>query len=210
VSRPRRRASRAASLLVSLLVAAAACSSDAPSGPKGSRQLSIAGHAAVEQGSGTTAVIMIHGATTHKDSFYPLMPKIAGAGDWAIAYDYDSSGSGDIAEIVVYAKAHGAKRIVLVGSSLGAQNALTAADALHVAAVVTFSSEVEHAIKEPLLAIASEHDGSTATYAKHNADAAGPGSQLDIVSGSTHGIDLVHPHPEAMTTVTDWLAKTLG
>jgi pimeloyl-ACP methyl ester carboxylesterase len=152
---------------------------------------------------------MIHGATTHKDSWNSLLPVLADAGYWAIAYDYDSSKSADVAEIVAYARAHGAKRIVLAGSSLGAEHALETADPLHVDAVVNFSSEVERTIKEPLLAITSQGDGQTATYAKHNAKAAGRGSTYDIVTGSTHGIDLVHPHPEAMTAVTAWLSQIL-
>jgi hypothetical protein len=187
----------------------AACSSSEASAPKRSTNITIAGHQAVETGQGTTAVVLIHGATTHKDAFYPLMPVLAAAGDWAIAYDYNSSGNADVDKIVAYARAHGATTIVLCGSSLGAERALESADALHVDAVVNFSSEIERTIKEPLLAIASLHDGQTATYARHNVSVAGPGSQLDVVSGSTHGIDLVHPHPEAMKTVTTWLAQVL-
>ena len=102
------------------------------------------------------------------------------------------------------------RQIVLVGSSLGAQHALESADSLHVNAVVAFSAEVERTVKEPLLAIASQHDGSTTTYASHNVQNAGPHSQLTIVSGNTHGIDLVNPHPEVKATVTKWLATVLG
>jgi alpha-beta hydrolase superfamily lysophospholipase len=191
----------------------AACSSSA-SPPKGARTTKFAGHNAVEQGSGTTAVVMIHGKSTHKDSWFPLMPKLAAAGYWAIAYDYDSQGSGDLAEIVAYARAHGAKRLVLAGSSLGAQHALEAADALHADAVITFSSEVEHTIREPLLAIASVGDGDTVTYARHNVDTAKHSGAHDTkiveVKGSTHGIDMVNPHPEVMKVVTDWLRTVLA
>lgn len=196
--------------VIALLGAAAACSSSAASTPKGAHAFSIAGHHAVELGTGTTAVVMIHGATTHKDSFYPLMPALAAAGYWGIAYDYDSSGSADVAEIVAYARTHGAQKVVLIGSSLGAQHAMEAADSLHVNAVVAFSAEIERTVKEPLLAIASEHDGNTVTYATQNVHNAGPNSQLTIVSGNTHGIDLVNPHPEAKATVTKWLAKILA
>jgi pimeloyl-ACP methyl ester carboxylesterase len=196
---------------IALLAATAtACSSDSGAMPKGARSTKIAGHKAFEEGSGTTAVVMIHGLTTHKDSWNSLLPVLAKAGYWGIAYDYDSSKSADVAEIVAYARAHGATRIVLAGSSLGAQHALETADSLHADAVVTFSSEVERTIKEPLLAIASQGDGQTATYAKRNAAAAGPHSKSIIVAGSTHGIDLVHPHPEAMTAVTDWLSTVLA
>ncbi len=200
---------------IALLGALAGCSSSSASAPKGSRQLSIAGHAAVEMGAGrATVVVMIHGLTTHKDSWYPLMPALTTAGAWTIAYDYDSSKSADVAAIVDYAKAHGATRVVLVGSSLGAQHALESAGSLHAAAVVTFSSEVDRTIKEPLLAIASKGDGDTAAIAGRNVDQAathgGHDSQVVVVDGSTHGIDLVHPHPEVITTVVSWLGKTAG
>ena len=189
--------SRSRSLMVGI---AAACSSDPPSAPKGAHAPRSQATRRSSRVRGTTAVVMIHGATTHKDSWYPLMPQASpNAGYWAIAYDYDSSKSADVAEIVAYARAHGAKRIVLVGSSLGAEHALETADPLHVDAVVNFSSEVEHTVKEPLLAIASHGDGNTAVYAQHNVSGRGPESKVVIVNGSTHGIDLVHPHPEAMT-----------
>ncbi len=214
MSGARVRAAVPAVVIAVLIGALAGCSSSGASIPKGARRTTIAGHAAVEMGFGSTAVVMIHGLTTHKESWFPLMPRLASQGAWTIAYDYDANGqSADVAEIVAYARANGATRIVLAGSSLGAQHALEAADALHVNAVITFSSEVERTIKEPLLAIASRGDGDTATIAAHIVDEAathgGLNSEVDVVDGSTHGIDLVNPHPEAMTTVSDWLTKVL-
>ncbi len=208
-----RVACRTRAVMVCLALVAAvgfgACSKGQSSPPNGATKTTIAGHAAVQMGKGTTAIVMIHGASTHKDSFNSLLPKIAAAGDWAIAYDYNSSGSAEVDKIVAFARTHGAEHVVLIGSSLGAEHALESAGALHVDAVVTFSSEVERTVHEPLLAIASEHDGSTATYAANNVTAAGPRSRLDVVSGSTHGIDLVHPHPEVMTRLIAWLSQVV-
>ncbi len=194
--------------------ALAACASSSAPVPAGATTIEIANHAAVVMGSekATVAVVMVHGRSTHKDSWYDVMPKITGAGYRAIAYDYDATGGAGIAAVVAYERAHGAKTIVLMGSSLGAGHVLRSAiPALtHPAAVITFSAveivTIDPAI--PVFAIASKGDGNTAKNA--HAIARGVKSQELIVTGATHGVDLVHPHPEVVDAIVTWLAKTLG
>ena len=188
----------------------AQCSSNIQK-PPGLRTTTVAGHVAAELGEpqAKTAIVMVHGRSTHKDSWYPMMPKLAAAGYRTIAYDYDSSAEAEIATVVKQVRAEGAEHIVLMGSSLGAGHALRASNDCVVAAdaTITFSAvEVVASPFQPVLAIASEKDGDTTANARAIAKNQGLRSQALIIKGATHGVDLVNNHPEAIDAVVRWLA----
>ncbi len=189
------------------------CANSTATTPSGARSLTIAGHAAVEYGSvaATTVVVMVHGRTTHKDSWYPLFRQVGSAGYRAVAYDYDATGDADVRAVVQYERAHGTTTIVLMGSSLGAGHALRGGNdaTIRAVAVVSISAVAVATTIAPVLAIASLGDGATPANAREIVQRSGHGSESLIVSGSTHGVDLVHPHPEVVSAIIAWLKKTL-
>ena len=179
--------------------------------PAGLRTASVAGHASAELGDrqAKTAIVMVHGRSTHKDSWYPMMPKLAAAGYRTIAYDYDSSADAEIAAVVKQVRAEGAEQIVLMGSSLGAGHALRASNDCVVAAEATVTFSAVAVVETPLqsvLAIASKKDGDTAANARAIANNQGLQSRALVIEGATHGVDLVNHHPEAIDAVVQWLA----
>jgi putative redox protein len=188
-------------------------------GPGGSRLLGR------EMGRGTVAIVLAHGATTTKESWYAPMPAFADAGYRVLAFDSrgvgDSIGAGastdpaaraaDIEAALQYLRDTGATKVVVMGSSLGAAAALTVAGEQDVAAVVGVSpasvpSDVE-AITAPAYFVASEGDRGAA----ENARALGRrfGWPAKIVSGSVHGADLFTDHPEATLAVAAFLAEAV-
>ena len=72
-------------------------------------------------------------------------------------------------------------------------------------AVVTFSvgDNGSWSIEEPGLFIASEGDGGTADAARALADRFG--GKAVVVDGSTHGADLLEPHPEVIDEVVAFI-----
>ncbi len=178
--------------------------------PDGLRLTTIAGHSTAELGNteAPTAIVMVHGRSTHKDSWYPVMPKLVAAGYRAVAYDYDSSGDPDIAAVVQQLRGEGVGTFVLMGSSLGAGHVLRASNDCEIAAYATITFSAGEIIKvpgQPILAIASNGDGETAATARALTESQELQSKAEIVQGSTHGVDLVNGHPETIDAAVDWL-----
>jgi Alpha/beta hydrolase family len=200
---------RALSGVVLLTTFAAQCGTDIAK-PEGLRMTTLAGHSTAELGnaSATKAVVMVHGRSTHKDSWYPVMPKLAAAGYRTVAYDYDSSGDADVAAVVQQLRDDGVTEFVLMGSSLGAGHALRASRDCDVGARATITYSAVEAVDvpfQPILAVASKNDGTTAAKANEIANNQGLRSRALIIAGSTHGVDMVNGHPEAIDQVVEWL-----
>ena len=125
----------------------------------------------------------------------------------AVAFDFGSDRDGDVRAAMSYLERSGAEKIVLIGSSLGGANVLDVASHEPVAAVVTFSvsDSGTWSIDEPGLYIASEGDGDTADAARAWAERFG-GKAL-VVDGSTHGADLLKPHPEVIDEVVVFITS---
>jgi hypothetical protein len=199
-------------VLVSLSIfGVAACGDDGSEAtrPQGATETTIDAPGgeidAVEMGDGPVGVVLAHGASTTKELWYPLMPALADAGMHAVAFDFGSDREGDIRAAMSYLQDAGAEKIVLIGSSLGGSNVLDVATGDSVAAVVTFSVGDGGAwsIDEPGLYIASEGDGGTADAARALADRFD--GKAVVVDGSTHGADLLKPHPEVIAEVVTFI-----
>lgn len=204
-----RRTIRATVGIAFITTFSAQCGSDVAK-PDGLRMTTIAGHSTAELGdtNAATAIVMLHGRSTHKDSWYPMMPKLVAAGYRAVAYDYDSSGDPDIVAVIEQLRGERVGSFVLMGSSLGAGHVLRASNDCEIAAyaTITFSAgEVVDVPGQPILAIASNDDGTTAATARAISDNRGLSSRAEIIEGSTHGVDLVNDHPETIDAVVEWL-----
>jgi pimeloyl-ACP methyl ester carboxylesterase len=200
-------------LVALLLVAVAtACGQSADGGGlprRGFRSVTIQSHPAFqdEVGHPTKAVVMAHGASTHKEQWLPLLPALADAGYDAVALDLGNDRAGAVRDAIAYVRQNGATTIVLMGSSLGCEDVLTAAAHGGYAAVVTFSAVSVHTAPVPVYAVASAHEsvGPTVDIAQQIVHGSGPGSGVLVVPGGEHGVDMVQQHPGVIAQVVSWL-----
>jgi pimeloyl-ACP methyl ester carboxylesterase len=222
---PRARAWAALAVVLAVVVAACGSSGGGVAAPRGMRTVTFAGpHGSElsgrELGRGDVAVVLAHGASTDQSSWYGAMPGLARAGYRVLAFDArgvgDSTGTSsldpaaraaDIEAAVRFARRQGARRVVVMGSSLGAIATLRAARSEDFAAVVGVSPPEQPgdlaAVTAPALFVASRGD----TYPAAAARTLGEhfGRPAVIVSGSVHGADLFADHPEAVDAVVEFL-----
>jgi pimeloyl-ACP methyl ester carboxylesterase len=175
-------------------------------------------------GDGPVALVLAHGAGTDQSSWYAAMDDFADAGYRVIAFDArgvgDSDGrfstdpaarSEDIEAVVRDARRHGARKVVVMGSSLGAAAMFAAAGRDDLAAVVGVSPasipDGAGAVTEPGFFVASRGDAGPAANARELGR--GFGRPARIVDGSIHGADLFADHPEAIRAVLAFLAGTV-
>lgn len=177
--------------------------------PQAVSTVTVEGHTVAQLGSGNVAIIMLHGASTHRDSFYPYMPQLAAAGFATYSIDYPSSQLPRDAVNAVkrYAFARGATSFALMGSSLGAGYALQLND-LKPSAIVAISAVSLFPTSGVVMSIASKNDGKTAAIASDTVAVSAPGSKKLIVSGQTHGATMIHNHPEILPAIIDFLTTT--
>jgi pimeloyl-ACP methyl ester carboxylesterase len=195
--------------------------------PPGSRTVEVSGPgggrlAAVEAGpeGATGGVVLVHGASTRKELWFPLLERLADEGLRALAYDAagvgGSSGDAgvdwapDVRAVVGHLRATGVSEVVLVGSSRGAATVLEVATDDEVAGVVTFSGPGPegHQLDEPGLFLASEGDGGTAGAARALAEAF-DGAAL-VVPGDAHGADLLDDRPGELDAVVRFVVAAAG
>lgn len=165
------------------------------------------------RGSGPTGVVLAHMFPTDRTSWADLGSLLADRGYRSLAFDFrgygDSGGQRDIPEIwrdvlaaVDALRDRGARRIVLIGASMGGTASLIAASRAEVQGVITLSAaetfmglstppEVLQAVDEPKLFIAAQGDGSAAATAQTFYDTASGAKRLEIVTGVDHGTDLL-------------------
>jgi uncharacterized protein len=165
------------------------------------------------RGSGATGVVLAHMFPTDRRSWAEFASLLADRGYRSLAFDFrgygDSGGQREIPEIwrdVVAAadelRARGARRIVLVGASMGGTASLIAAAQSELNGVVTLSAagtfmglsappEVLQAVDEPKMFIAAQDDGSAATTAQTFYDTASGAKRLEVVTGADHGTEIL-------------------
>lgn len=185
-------------------------------------------------GSGATAVVLAHqedgslcawvdeGRRLAAQGFSVLLFDFAGAG--ASAERANPSAKGlrlDLAAAVKQARLLGAKRVLLMGASLGGWTVVAAAADLRpqVQAVVAVSAPTEvdgtsalsavHRLTIPVLYVASQHDPTVSaaeTRAIYAATAAKT-KQLVVVPGGFHGTTLVDLSKTARTAIEQFLHR---
>jgi len=183
-------------------------------------------------GRGTTAVVLAHQSRGNVCQWAPYARRLASLGFMAIAFDFRGNGesqerpypasrrlAGDVAAAVKVARSLGARKVVLVGASLGGSAVLVAAPNIRpaVQGVVSLSAPADFgvgldalsAVKRldvPARYAAAETDPPFADDARALYDATRTqDKQLEIVPAGGHGVDLVARPGRVRTFVEDFL-----
>ncbi len=182
-------------------------------------------------GKGTAAVVLAHQTRSDLCQWVPYARRLAGLGYLAIALDFRGAGesqnapfpsrryAGDVAAAAKVARGLGAKKVFLVGASIGASAVLVAGANVRppVDGVVSLSGGAgflgaDVAVKRltvPVLFVAGKDDTGFGSYpdeAQQLYDAtASPDKTLRIVPGVDHGVQLMSRSREARALVEDFL-----
>jgi pimeloyl-ACP methyl ester carboxylesterase len=192
----------------------------APDGTK------LAGHVF---GRGRTAVVLAHQSDGTLCQWVPYATRLARLGYLALAFDFRNAGSsqtrhypanirygGDVAGAVAEARRRGARKVFLVGGSLGGSAALQAAANVRppVAGVVSVSGGADlsnaitsvRSLKVPALYLAGSGDVDFAKDAQRLYDATPEGLRaLTILDDSRHGTALVGGNAKARQLIETFL-----
>jgi len=180
--------------------------------------------AGVVMGSGTTGVVLAHEYESDACNWLPYAKTLAQKGYTTLAFDFAGYGASDLANgtqstvadveaAAAYLRAHGAKKIVLMGASMGGNAVLAATKDVHPAAVVSLSAprtfngvSVDGAdVTAPVLYVAGKYDsgGSFAADARSMASATPKGRKtLAVLDAGEHGTALLRS-PAAETVEHD-------
>jgi pimeloyl-ACP methyl ester carboxylesterase len=169
-------------------------------------------------GRGTTAVVLAHQINGNVCQWSPYARRLASLGFMAIAFDFRGHGSSqtraypasrrlaaDVIAAVKVARGLGAKKVVLVGASLGGTAVLVAAPLIRPAiqGVVSLSPPADFGsglnalaavklLQIPVRYAAGEDDSGFADDARALYDATlTEDKQLELVPGGSHGVELV-------------------
>ncbi len=222
-----RRALAALGLIGSLL--AASCGGSSPAvAPQGAQIVTIDTQdgeklEAALVGSGTTGVVVVHGANANRTNWYDAGAKIAAGGYQVLMIDLRGTGNStgkrrtnqdiDTVAAAAWLEGHGANKIALIGSSMGATSVLVAATERAVAGVVALSppqasfamdaAAAAPKITVPVMLFAAEGDK---TYAE-STRALGKllGVEPNIVSGSGHGTGMFADNPDVVDKIITFL-----
>jgi uncharacterized protein len=165
------------------------------------------------RGGGGAGVVLAHMFPEDRTSWGDFAGSLAAEGFHVLAFDFrgfgDSGGARDLSALwrdVAGAadelRRRGARRVVLVGASMGGTAALVAASQEQFDGVVTLSApstfmgiaappEVVAAVDEPKLFLAAQGDGQAAATAQTFYTMAPGAKRLEIVTGDDHGSDLL-------------------
>jgi dienelactone hydrolase len=185
--------------------------------------ISLVGH---RFGTGRTAVVLVHQIDGNVCQWAPYARRLARLGYTALAIDlrgYGGSGAvsayasdrygGDVAAAAGWLRRHGAKKVFLLGASMGGSAVIDAAANMRqpVDAVVSVSgaSDLSGAlgaarrVRVPLLLLAGGADTEFAADARsmYRAAASDPARKLDIIASGSHGVDLIASSDEARDAV---------
>lgn len=155
---------------------------------------------------GTTAIICSHELRGTKQDWSEGAPWLAARGYMVLAYDFrgwgDSQGqydpdkvNRDLLAAMAFVQSHGAKKVILLGASLGADISLMVAASTKVAGVIALSPEYLFglsndqikAISAPKLFVNSEGD-AFASDTQSMFQNAGQPKDLHLYTGSAHGV----------------------
>jgi pimeloyl-ACP methyl ester carboxylesterase len=184
-------------------------------------------------GRGTTAVVLAHQYRADLCQWVSYARRLAAQGYLVFAFDFRNYGrseqvgyaragrlAGDVAAAARYVRSKGAKKVLLVGASMGGSAVLAAAVNIHpaVAGVVSLSgprnfggADAESAVprlRVPVLYIAAKDDGggSFANDAQVMFERTpAPDKQLEILDGYAHGVSLVLFPGRARTLLEQFL-----
>ncbi len=177
-------------------------------------------------GRGSTAVAFANQSDQDLCSWVPLAEQLAKQGVMSGLFDYSSIGSPqELATVVDTLREQGASRMVVVGASVGGRAVVTlgSKQGSHLDQIVSLSGEREDSTGSPpdllsdakqvratpVLYVSSKNDGYT-LFAEDTRKLfqATPsrGTQLLLVSGNEHGVDLL-PNPRVRKAV---VAAILG
>lgn len=158
--------------------------------------------------SKTTAIICSHERPGTKADWSDSAPWFAARGFLVLAYDFRGNGESqglydpgkenlDLLAAIAFVHRHGAKRVILLGASMGADISLIVAAETQVAGVITLSpeylfglSDIQiRAISSPKLFINSTGD-SYAPDTQQIFQNARPPKELYLYPGVAHGVDI--------------------
>jgi pimeloyl-ACP methyl ester carboxylesterase len=165
------------------------------------------------RGSGPVGVVLAHMFPADRTSWGEFASLLADEGYRALNFDFrgfgDSGGTQTIPELwrdvlaaAAELRARGARRVVVVGASMGGTAALLAASRAEFDGVVTLSApstfndlsappEVVQAVDEPKLFIAALGDDQAAATAQAFYTEASGAKRVEIVTGDEHGTNLL-------------------
>jgi pimeloyl-ACP methyl ester carboxylesterase len=165
------------------------------------------------RGSGPAGVVLAHMFPADRGSWDEFSVTLAAEGFHVLSFDFrgfgESDGPRDIAgtwsDVLAAAdelRRRGARRVVVVGASMGGTAALVAAARSDLNGVVTLSApstfmgitaspDVVAAVDEPKLFVAAEGDGQAADTAQRFYTTAPGAKRVEIVTGDEHGTDLL-------------------
>jgi alpha/beta superfamily hydrolase len=157
---------------------------------------------------GTTAIICSHELRSTKADWSDSAPWFAARGFVVLAYDFRGRGDSqgqydpgkgdqDLLAAIAFVRSHGAKQVILLGASMGADISLIVAAKTRVAGVITLSPEYLfglsdneiRAISAPKLFINSAGD-SFASDTQQMFQNARPPKALHLYAGSAHGVTI--------------------
>jgi alpha-beta hydrolase superfamily lysophospholipase len=186
-------------------------------------------------GKGTTVVVLAHQARSSMCQWVRYARRLSSNGYRAFAFDFRNHGlsqqvgyprsgrlAGDVAAAVKYVRAHGARKVFLVGASMGGTAVLVGGANVRplVAGVVSLSGPSSFGgadaapavprLRVPVLYVVSSDDagGGFAQDARALFDAtASTDKTLELVPGSAHGVSLVSSPGRARDLVERFLGS---
>lgn len=174
-------------------------------------------------GKGATALVLAHQADGDVCQWVPDADELAGDGYRVIAVDSAGSDVAEITAAVTYARAAGAKKVLLVGASKGGTAVLTSAGSITppVDAVVSLSAPADYsgmdaagtvpALTMPVFYMAAEGDTDFAASTRELSKATRKAAENDltIVGGAHHGVSMLD-NADNFTKVRAFLKKYGG
>ena len=182
-------------------------------------------------GEGKTALIFSNGRDLTMQLWEGVAQTMASRGYMSLLYDYRGLGQSqgddrphlrenDLRAAIAVARAQGATKIVLLGSSFGGLLSASVATEAHAAAIVlvsptlkdsgiTLSDQETQALTMPKLLIASEGDSTFAYNTQHIYDVSPQPKQIVIYPGKQHGTTIftLEYGADSMQRLTAFLLK---
>ncbi len=167
-------------------------------------------------GVGEDFVVLAHMRPSDQASWFSFAGLLAGEGYTAITFNFrgygNSDGAGfavdvDIVAAVDAAFELGARRVFVMGASMGGTAAIAASDRREIAGVVSLSAPSEFMGVDavaaarsgvPMLLVAAQDDAPYNTHAELLGATATGLNEVMILSGRKHGTDLFLDHSETL------------